>query len=435
MQSQAKIFCCLALLLLKFPLLAAAAATPVPAQSWLSISTPKMEVLEQASAQGDVITSYIPFFVEIGDVVWGWDPKKEPKNTSEIYRESDSGLNELMRNLFVKFDLSDNAHFRKVWFRPKSGLQFRGLWGIHDFNRKRPLVIIRMGIHGNVDEVIAERFLARAIYEDLDANFLILESLTSHAFLSTNKNVSFGGIDEGLQTFFAISELFHSPFNSLIQSYHIVSISMGGHGTFVTALLDQNNEKILKSIVNFCPLINLRETIEHHESEGLKATFVDLWNVRRLKALFDLYPDRPALTDWWKSLLDFKPRFTPAAMGIINQTRTKPLLAFEDLKALYPKLKVPAKFSAHLENSKSLFELNDFWPVYKGVKTPIMIYTTPNDPLVINALNSERIFRGVQPGEFDDVKYQRLERGIHCGLAPAYQWDYIVKLLREGLGL
>ena len=136
----------------------------------------------------------IPFLKEIGQPLWGWDPKKKLKKPSNsIYIEPKmSSLNELMKTLFVEFDVSKTANFRKVWFKlADSDLKFRGLFGVHDFSLKRPLIIIRMGLHGNVDELLAEKFLAKLVYEDLNANFLMLESLTSHAFLTKNKNISF----------------------------------------------------------------------------------------------------------------------------------------------------------------------------------------------------------------------------------------------------
>lgn len=406
--------------------------------NWQSLQSDKMHIELYSSAQGEVISSYIPFFKELGQLVWSWDPKKAPKNTSDkIYLQPDSPLSELMHNLFVEFDVSNTEHFRKVWFNLNDGLKFRGLLGIHDFKTKRPFIILRMGIHGNVDELIAEKFLFRLIYEDLGANVLVLESLTSHAFLSKNKNISFGGIDEGLQTFLALNELNKSEFNKIISSVHLLGLSMGSHGTFVTAMLDQANKQQIKSIVNFCPLINLEETFAVHNlpESNLKNAAADIWNVRRLKAVFDIYPDNASLKEWWRTLLDFKPRFTNEILKIIGRDRKTPLLSTLEVEQLVPKMKWPSGFKNHLDNSKSFYELNNFWSLYQGVKIPMMIYTTPNDPLVVNQLNSERIFKANQPGDFRHLKFRRLEKGIHCGLAPVYQWDFIVNLTKEGLEL
>jgi hypothetical protein len=407
--------------------------------NWSSLANEKISIQQHSSAQGEVISSYFPFFQEIGKTFWSWDPKKEPKNASgKVYLEPQLPVNELMRNLFVEFDVSNTNNFRKVWFKLSPDLQVRGLFGIHDFRTKRPFIILRMGIHGNVDELIAEKYLFKILYEDLGANVLILESLTSHAFLSKNKNISFGGIDEGLQTFLVLNEIGKNEFaKKLISTTHLLGLSMGSHGTFVTAMLDQANGKKIKSIVNFCPLINLQQTFEAHNlpEPNFKNALADIWNVWRLQSVFDLYPEDTALKNWWKTLFDFKPRFTNEILNILAQDRKKPLISTAEIEASVSKMKWPKGLKNHLDNSQSFYELNNFWVLYKNIKTSMTIYTTPNDPLVINKLNSELIFRGQQPGDFTEMKYLRLEKGLHCGLAPVYQWQYIVNLVKQGLFL
>lgn len=432
--------------------------------NWQNLSNPKtidsinnhvgrkIEIEPYSSAQGEIISSYFPFFKEVGRFIWGWEPRDswddktkdsrpELKNTSNeigdaIFREPPtSGLQELMKSLFVEFEVSNTNNFRKVWFNPTPELRFRGLLGIHDFNKKRPFIILRMGIHGNVDELVAERFLAKLVYEDLDANFLLLESLTSHAFLSKNKNISFGGVDEGLQTFFVLNEIKKSKLSEIINTWHLLSISMGSHGTFVTALLDQYNGHKINSILNFCPLIDLQQTFEHGLKTNLKNAMIDLWNSRRLKAVESIYHQETGFHEWWKTIFDFRPRYTSTLLKMLNSERKQPLISIHQLEELVPGLQWPVGFKSHLEHANSFFELNNFWSHYQGVKTPVMIYLTPNDPVVPNELNAERIFRNKQAGDFTSLKYHRLERGIHCGLPPVYQWNYIVKLVREGLEL
>lgn len=439
MQCQVKTRWFLALSIITFALELTRADERRSVAGWPMLQSESVQVEEFSSAQGEVISSYIPWFKELGQLVWGWDPAKELKNTTNsIFRDPPSlKLQELMKSLFVHFDVSDTEHFRKLWFRPSAETQFRGLLGIHDFKLKRPLIVLRLGIHGNVDELIAERFLAKIIYENLDANFLIIESLTSHAFLVKNKNISLGGVDEGIQTFLAIKALAKTDFNSLISSVHLVSLSMGSHSTFITAMLDQANGHQIESILNFCPLINLRETFEYHNKpeKNFQNALVDLWNVRRLKAVFDLYPQEPLLSDWWKTIFDFRPRFTSGILQLLNRDRHRPLVSPQTLEKLVPSMKWPDGLKKHFNESTGIFELNNFWKLYQGVKTPMMIYTTPKDPLVINELNSELIFSGNQAGDFSNLKYHRLERGVHCGLAPVYNWNYLTKIVKEGLQL
>lgn len=433
MRCQVKIICCLAFILL-FPL-GGVAQTSEAALGWETLALKGVEVLPHAPAQGEVIMTPVPFFKEIGTFFWSWDPSKEPKKASDdIYLEPVSKINEIMTNLFVQMDLSDKKHFRKAWFQFTPEVRYRGMFGIHDFQKKRPLVIVRMGIHGNIDEMTAERFLVRILYHDLDMNVLVLESSTSPAFLSKNKHPSFGGIEEGLQSFLALQAIRNSDLNKIIRGVHMLGLSLGAHGTFVTAMLDQHNGHHIKSIVNFCPLINLQKTFEFHSQPSFKNAMVDFWNAERLKPLVERYKNEPTVQERWKTWFDFTPRFTPAMMDLLNRDRHRPLIGVEEINKIVKGMRWPEGFDRHLQQAGSFYELNAYWPFFQGVTTPITIYTTPNDDLVVNELNSEMISSGEQPGDFSHVNHQRLERAIHCGLASVYRWDYVVKLVREGLG-
>jgi hypothetical protein len=435
MQSQVKIFCCLALFVSVFtPFLTHAADF-----GWDVVKNEKIQILEHSSAQGEVISSYFPLAINVGRWFYDWEPSSEPKNTpNKVELDSAQNTSQLtltLRHLFIHFDLSDTKHFRKVWIEPKKGLKFRGIFGIHDFVKKRPFVIIRMGIHGNVDEFTAERFLAKVVYENLDANFLMLENLTSHAFLSNNAEFSFGGIDEGLQTFFTLQEIQKNQLNDIVSSYHLVGLSLGGHGVFVTTLLDQANGQKIKSVVDFCPVINLKETQDFHLAPSLSNLGADLWNMMRLQSLYKRQGLEQEFSGIWESLFDFKPRFVPAMMRVLNRDRKVPLLTVEDMNSFNKNMRWPKGFAEHLQNSASFDELNEFWSLYQGVKTPFTIYTTPNDLLVPNEVNSERIFTGRQAGDFTSLKYIRLEKGFHCGISSVYNWDYVVELMKQGLKL
>lgn len=406
--------------------------------NWTKLNTTLVQIQPDSSAQGEVISSYPLFFQQMITGLWSWDPREELKNSPSLPLEKHpSGeFSEVFQNFAIQFDVSDRDHFRKVWFQLSPTLKVRGLMGVHDWKKARRFIILRMGIHGNVDEFLAERFIAKALYEDLDANVLVLESLTSHAFLTNNKEVSFGGIDEGLQTFVILNELTHSqnPFKELVTESHLVALSLGGHGAFVTSILDQQNSHQLSSVLDMCPLINLQKTFEKQvENSGFKAAFIDLWNVKRLESLFGLYPEDISKSEWWKTIFDFKPRFTLKMLEILNRDRKKPLLSAQQIEKNVSGMQWPKGFLDHLEKSKSFYELNDFWDFYRNIKIPTTIYITPNDPLVMTELNSELILSKQQKGDFQNVQIKKFERGIHCGFSSIYRWDYVVQLIKEGL--
>ncbi len=356
-------------------------------------------------------------------------PRLSPKECEADYKLN--VLESFKSKLFFNFDLSDSKKFQKLTFELKPNLKIRGLLALH-VGQKKPLVIFRMGIHGNIDEFLAERFLLKLMYEDLGFHVLALESLTSHGYLKINDRITVGGIEEGLHTFFILNQIINEEFAWAkdITDIHLVGVSMAGAGLFLTTYLDEQNQNKIKSVQAFCPLINLQKTFEYHSKPGIFSMGFDLWNSQRLQVLYDKNPDLNNISIW-KNFFDLTPRFTPAALDWLSQKEPKPLLDLQTFQKRFPKIKFPKEFIRHIANSKSLYELNNFWPFFKNKKTPIEIYVTPNDPAVVNFLNTDLILNHLQPGDFSKTNILELN-GMHCALAGEYQWPFLVEMIRRG---
>lgn len=349
-----------------------------------------------------------------------------------------------LSRLYVEFNFTDQTKFQRIQFEPQAGLKIRGLLGLQTENgviQKKPLIIVRMGIHGNIDEILAERFLARIAYQDLGYHLLIIESLTSHGYLMLNDSYSIGGIEEGLHTFYILNLLTHDklPWAKDVSDIYLMGVSLSGPGVFIANYLDEhskikgkNKKANLKAIELFCPLVNFDETYAEHSKPGWFSAFADIWNRRRLLAL-RLRDKKLEDIPWWKTIFDLTPRFMPQALGDLNLKRGKPIFNLENFNE-FPDLKLPQEFVNHIAKSKTLHELNQFWNFYKNEQTPIHIYVTPNDPLVMTALNSDLIRNHKQPGVFNKVQFTDL-KGMHCALAAEYQWPFLVELVRRGFDI
>ncbi len=331
--------------------------------------------------------------------------------------------------LWIDFAMSDKKQFQKIQIQLQPNLKIRGLLGLQQ--GIKPLVIIRLGIHGNIDEVFAERFLAKIAFENLGYNILVLENLTSHGHLSTNTDYSFGGIEEGLQTYFILQMIREKKFSwsSHISEIHLIGVSLGAHGAFVTQYLDEQSQKkpILSSVQLFCPVVNLEKNFSRLSNTGLFQVGVDVWNRIRIPKLAEKIN-----YNVWPMVFDFKPQFLPSILKKMNKEKSKPILEFKTFQIEFPDLKLPEKFISHVNNSKTFFELNDFWSFYENKNTPITIYTTPDDPAVANDINTEMIRSKKQPGNFQNIQFIDL-KGLHCGLASEYQWPFLVEMLKRGM--
>ncbi len=345
-------------------------------------------------------------------------------------------INSFRSKIFFDFDAEGKYGFKNIDFQQSPTLKVRGLIGLHEkteAQRRRPLVIFRMGIHGNRDEFMAERFLIKILYQDLGYHVLMLESLTSHGFVMANKKISFGGLEEGLQTFYILNQIRQKEFSWVdqISTIHLMALSMGGEGAFLTTYLDEQAFHQIKSVQILCPLINLEKTFNFHSRPGLVNAFGDFWNSLRLKAFTARTPELQKL-EMWKMIFDWTPRFSPRVIEVIDQQISGPLLSIDNIEKKFPNLKIPADFKQQLKQGHSLYERNNFWPVFKNERTPIEVVVTPNDLMAINELNSNLIRNHQQPGLFKKVSFVDLE-GFHCGLAEEYQWPFLVELVRRGL--
>ena len=364
--------------------------------------------------------------------------KKEKRHNNKIY------------DIFFDYDVSDRKKFVRFTEKLNSLVTIRGLAGIH-FGEKRPLAILRMGVHGNRDEVLAERFIFKLLFDDLKMHVIMLENLTSHSYLRMNERVSFGGVEEGLHSFLILKRMQNGTFlnaatsvvdaaaeikqditwKDIVSSYHNVGLSLGGLGTFFTTWLDEQSGTTLKSTLQFCPLVNLKENFENLSSPSLFNTFVDVWNWRRLTTLRSRLEN---YNDWdmlW-STLTWTPKFTSKVVDWVDLKSPKPILSLSDIENEMPNFHFDVSVKNHLENSAGVLALNNFWKLYKNEKTPMTIITTTTDPLVKFDLNSGRIKSGKQSGIFKKTSFIELS-GFHCSLASEYEWPFIVELVRRAL--
>lgn len=424
--------------------------------NWQQISNKSLEIESDSVGQGRVLSTYPSFLQTFYAHLFNWQPDKflssecalnydsqqlrvRRMEFQEFYKENftcatnkrfkdASASMKVMRNFSVHFDLSDTNHFRKVDFRlPRNGggiVNVRGLLGIHDDQKTRPLVIIRMGVHGNIDEFVAERFIAKVAYEDFDFNFLALENLTSEGYIHLNQDLAYGGMDEGLETYLVLQDILKNKSLAKITSdVHLFGVSLGAPGVFITNMLDEANDHRIKTTTAFCPVINLKTTTEKLLEPGIKKVVTDMWNLWRLQSVFQKGVSFSNIS-WWRWFTDLKPQLLPALMSKLEATRTQPVVALDQ------NIKMPTGFAEFLKNNKSFYGMNDFWSLYKNQKTPFLIVTTPQDALVPEDINSDLISLGTQPGVFEKTQRIHLDRGFHCGLPAEYSWPFIVNLFR-----
>ncbi|MFN7824651.1 MAG: hypothetical protein ACK5P6_04750 [Pseudobdellovibrionaceae bacterium] len=357
--------------------------------------------------------------------------------------EIQSGWNNFLVNtlgsMWIQFDVFKHAYAHHVLFHLPGGVKLKGYLGLKDTSQARPLIIIRAGVFSTMSQFFPERFLFQQLFEQSPFNVLLLESLSGAEYNARNQRSAFGGFEEGQQNFL-VARLFkdsRQPLSKLVSEIHLLGTSMGGHGMYYAALLNEYQKpqaRPFSSFMGICPLTDFQNTFEFHESQGFSLALVDSWARGRLKILSERYPE-----------IDRK-HFFKSASQVLANLYTEPLLGWLSpsadfqLPASYLELKTQ-RLEGKLSPADFFWKANHFWPAFKDVRTPILILASANDPLVPYPLNSRKIKERFWDLGSSQVQVASLSQGFHCSNGIAYDWwshsrllqDYFLKMSRSRL--
>ncbi|MCE3010112.1 MAG: alpha/beta hydrolase [Proteobacteria bacterium] len=359
---------------------------------------------------------------------------------SEIH----SGWNNLLVNslgsLWMQLDVFNHPYAHHVLFHLPGGVQLKGYLGLKDTSKARPLIIFRAGVFSTMSQFFGERYLFQQLFEQSPFNLLLLESLSGAEYNSRNQRSAFGGFDEGQQNFLVAQLLKNQgqPISRLITEIHLMGASMGGHGMYYAALLNQEQSpkaRPFSSFLGLCPLTDFKNTFEFHESQGFSLAVVDAWARGRLKILSERYPEiNPS-------------HFFKSSSQVLANLYREPLMGW--LSAT-PQLQLPASYlnlknlrlEGKLSPSELFWKANDFLPSFKNVQTPILVLASENDPLVPFPLNTRKIKEKFWDLGDSQIQVASLKYGFHCSNGIAYDWwshsrllqDYFLKMSRSQLG-
>lgn len=315
---------------------------------------------------------------------------------------------------------------RHVIFNLPNGVKLKGLLAMKTDSKKRPLILFRTGIFSNTQEFYPERFLFFQMFEQSPFNVLVLESSSGSEFLKHNSSYAIGGFDEGLQNFLIARQLQkpEEPLSKYISDVHMMGLSMGGHGALFTALVNQANPQpggkpVIQSALAFCPLMNMQETLDYHMSHELSMHLMNYYASRRLQILNTRIPDLKEGT------------FIPQFLSWMQENYKGPLVAEE---GKVPGVLLPPGMQEILDQNPrpgNLFwRLNHFWPWYRNVKTPVVIFSTEKDPIVSWFINAGRVQDQRMNFQDSNLRMFSFKQGYHCSLPVAYDWGSLTTLFQ-----
>ncbi|AHI05008.1 hypothetical protein BDW_02500 [Bdellovibrio bacteriovorus W] len=343
------------------------------------------------------------------------------KYFQECRTELETGKNSFLRNatemMTMKLQSHQHPFMRRVVLGLPGGVKLKGLLALKGDNKRRPLVVIRLGIFSNVEDFKPERAWLMMLFEQAPFNVLLVENMTSSDFIMNNAGFAFGGYDEGIQNIHIAKILTDplQPISQLVESVHLFGVSLGGHGVLYASLLNKFNSPktrpLIQSFTALCPVVDLQKSMEGLVAGGAKSAFVDYWGRQRLKGLDKKIPTLVTYDNF----------------SFLSKAISEVAKIYQGGLSYNSSIQLPPG----IKDGTNFWELNNFWKNYKDVQQPVMIYATSQDPAVPFSYNSQRLRDKTLDYSSKNIRVIELPQGIHCTLPVAYDWHSISSLLQS----
>ncbi|PIS10435.1 MAG: hypothetical protein COT73_09350 [Bdellovibrio sp. CG10_big_fil_rev_8_21_14_0_10_47_8] len=406
-----------------------------------SLNSPFLNIIdENHPLAGEDLGTYPWYARLIQGELWKWQPSGRPRWVSpecriqtwkdldrfpDCEKQYETGWNDLVSNALgsmgLRLDIPHYPWARHVMIQLPNKIRLKGWLAMKPDSKKRPLIIFRTGIFSNTQEFYPERFLFLMAFEQSPFNVLVLESLSGSEFVKHNASFSLGGFDEGLQNYLIAEQLQkkEEPIAKFIDSVHLMGMSLGGAGVMYATLLNHLNTApgsvpVIRGSLAFCPLLNLRDTLDYHQGQGISMAMMNFWAAKRLTALHLEHPEFR------------KEEFIQDILSWLEVHYQEPLTGWP------AGLRLGSRNLSSKGDREALFwRANSFMSDYSQVKTPLVIVATKKDPIVPWYVNSGRIQDGRLDLQDSNVRLFNLEQGYHCSLGVSYDWSTMASLIQS----
>lgn len=292
----------------------------------------------------------------------------------------------LLAMFAMKYSVNQNPFLHRTVIHLPNGQKLKAVLALKD-QKKRPFVIVRMGITGNIEEAYAERFFYHHLFERGFYHLLMVENLTSTDFIHNNQVMDFGGISEAYQNVWIAAQLRASneKISELVESVHLIGLSLGGQGVLASAWMApvQTRKKLIDSYLGLCPLVNLKSTFNELFLKNYLKFPLEFWARSRFAEIQKFRPE----------LYDFNWGFTERLLKASQEAFKKPAAEY---------LLNEPEF---IKNSNDFYFLHNLSMWDPSQREDLRSWVTRQDRIVPYSLNSDQL-PGLQPLVID--------QGQHC---------------------
>ncbi len=334
-----------------------------------------------------------------------------------LVQSSDNKFAELIRLSLRDYESGDSSMVKAFELRLKNNESVRGFLALKSVE-KRPIVIVKCGIFCDGGSSFTNDSLTSAIFDSGPFHLLMLSNHTGAVNISNNKRVSMGGFVEG-QEIVEIANWVknYSSFKDLVSEIHVLGISLGGNAALFSGIYNDNlEEKLISSVIGYCPVVNMKNSIKDASSKGIMSAYVRL-KIRRL------VKDNVDSIDYLRDIFDFNfikyRKLLPEALAL---STIEYINSLDNRKFLKP-------FSGiKLESIEDYHYYNDFKQHLGSLNTPTFVWASKNDPVVRYNRNTGLI-NNFDIKRNNNIQVVGVNKGSHCAMQESYGAYTISKVL------
>ncbi|NUN05140.1 MAG: hypothetical protein HUU57_05205, partial [Bdellovibrio sp.] len=165
------------------------------------------------------------------------------------------------------------------------------------------------------------------------------------------------------------------------------------------------------SFTALCPVVDLQASMQAITDGGTMSTLVDLWSRERLDGIEERLPSV----------------YPHARFAFLKNATAEIARTYQGGLSHNSSITLPPG----MKDGSQFWELNNFWPRYKDVQEPVLIFANTQDPAVPFPLNSQKLVNKEIKVDSKNIRVIELPQGVHCTLAVPYDWHTLATLFQS----
>jgi predicted alpha/beta-fold hydrolase len=353
---------------------------------------------------------------DLANDIQGWQQQCE----AQLSRTHTNNIGILLQFDNVNYDLVQN-NIKKLKFDFDDGRAMKGLMALKP--GKRPLVIFQTGVFNDAEDGGVVRNYFMNLYDETPFSVLVLGSNTGAEYVKDNHILTMGGFDEGREIAKIAEMLAADPkYKDQIEDIHVVGVSLGSNGALFSSLYNSYSPESpskIKSVMAFCPVVNLKPTMESVFKYTPRGIF---YGILTSQMLHDVYDYVPGLKDYLSQSLFWTNE------EMFNATSNMATNYYHKRTTDIPWDMQPFQNNV-IGNMDDMWAHNNFIDYVDQVSTPTLVVYAKDDPLVKPSLNSIDLYNHTH-NENSNVGVLAFDNGSHCAFNMGESWPTMSALMR-----